>query len=189
MSPHICLLYQKTNFPFIFEEAARLGIELTLAHRPGEQPPKGLPGVARLLPLDIDDEQAAIEKLAEFREHHGLDGILTLWEGAVPFVARAAAQLGFPSVDPAAVALTRDKGEVRVRLRAAGLNCPRFVRLGDSRGFQLPEEMRFPVVVKPAHGFGIWYAILSFLNPEDPEFRVFWIRDGLAEEIRVSLQN
>lgn len=35
----------------------------------------------------------------------------------------------------------------------------------------------------------IWYAILSFLSPDDPEFRVFWIRDGLAEEIRVCLHN
>lgn len=31
----------------------------------------------------------------------------------------------------------------------------------------------------------IWYAILSFLNPQDPEFRVFWIREKLVQEIKV----
>lgn len=154
MSPHICLLYQKTNFPFIFEDAARLGVELTLAHRPDERPPAGLPAVARLLPLDIDDEKYAVGQLIELRARHGLDGLLTLWEGAVPFVARAASQLGLPGIDPTAAALTRDKSKVRKCLQATGLNCPQFVQLRDSHDFLLPAEMRFPVVVKPAHGFG-----------------------------------
>ena len=35
----------------------------------------------------------------------------------------------------------------------------------------------------------IWYAILSFLNPEAPEFRVFWIRDELVEEFRITQYN
>ncbi len=36
----------------------------------------------------------------------------------------------------------------------------------------------------PTHA-SIWYAILSFLDPEQPDLRAFWIREGLVSEVRV----
>ncbi len=36
----------------------------------------------------------------------------------------------------------------------------------------------------PSHA-NIWYAILSFLDPENPDLRAFWIREGLVNEVRI----
>ncbi len=151
---HLILVHQKTNFPFVFDDAERLGVELTLAHDPKDVPPPRLPAVRRTLPLSLEDERAAIDTLKRYRCEIGFDGLLTLWEGAVPFIARAAREMGLPGVDPAAATLTRDKLAVLRTLREAGLNHPRWVRWRVGQPLDGLEVLTLPVVIKPAAGFG-----------------------------------
>ncbi|MGS0650861.1 ATP-grasp domain-containing protein, partial [Staphylococcus arlettae] len=62
MGQHIVLIYQNIDIPFIFEEAEKLGIRLTLVNRPKQQP-VDLPAVKRQLSIDIFNEQVAINEL------------------------------------------------------------------------------------------------------------------------------
>lgn len=151
---HICLVYQKTNFPFIFEDANRLGINLTLVHHPNEAIPDGLPAVKTKLAIDIENERNAMEQLRKYKKENHFDGLLTLWEGAVPFVAKATKELKMPGLNPEAASLTRDKGKVREKLLENRLNCPKFIRIKDINDIPKIKDMLFPLIVKPAHGFG-----------------------------------
>lgn len=151
---NICLVHQKSLFPFIFEDAERLGVDLTLLHRPDQPAPPKLKAIKQVIPFPLDDEERALEELIRIRSDVGFDGLLSLWDGALPFVTRAAARLGLPNPDPEGTALTRDKGRVREVLAQAGLNCPRYFRLAQSADLPPDGEIPYPMVVKPAHGFG-----------------------------------
>lgn len=154
--PTVVLVYQRVSLPWVFDSARRAGIRIVLVPRPDERPgPEQLPpAVVDVLPLDWENDPA--DALAALRRRHReapFDGITTLYDPAVPFVAEAAEALGLPGVGRDTALAAQDKRIMRERLAAAGLNVPRFVRLdGDAPGTDVP-GLDFPVVVKPAQGF------------------------------------
>jgi argininosuccinate lyase len=84
-----------------------------------------------------------------------LAGLLTSSEYFVATTAGAAARLGLPGADPAAVARCRDKREQRRALRAAGVAVPSFAAAVSPGGaVQAARAIGLPVVVKPADGTG-----------------------------------
>ncbi|MEU8828054.1 ATP-grasp domain-containing protein [Streptomyces sp. NPDC048636] len=154
--PTVVLVYQRTTLPWVFDSAERAGIRLILVPRPDEDvaPDRLPPAVTDLLRLDLDRDRAgALATLRKLYETTPFQGICTLYDPAVPFVAEAAELLGLPGIGREAALGAQDKRVMRDRLAAAGLNTPRFVRLEDPSGWEAAAHLDFPVVVKPAHGF------------------------------------
>jgi biotin carboxylase len=153
MNRNVALIYPNPRIPFVFEEAAAAGIDITVIHPPGVVPPH-LPAVRQTLSLDVySDESAAIEVLSKLHQQKPFDGITTLLETCVPFTAAAALALGLRGISKEAALAARDKSRMRVRFREAGLNYPKFVRLNSPRDLDSLEGLDFPAVVKPASGF------------------------------------
>ncbi|MEV6318885.1 ATP-grasp domain-containing protein [Streptomyces sp. NPDC051776] len=154
--PTLVLVYQRTSLPWIFESAERAGIDLVLVPRPDEDVPADRlpPAVVGLLVLDLDGDRAdALETLRKRHETQPFQGLVTLYDPAVPFVAEAAERLGLPGIGCEAAFGAQDKRVMRERLAAAGLNVPRFARLDKPGDLATAKDLSFPVVVKPAHGF------------------------------------
>ncbi|MFD7447628.1 ATP-grasp domain-containing protein [Kitasatospora sp. NPDC059827] len=154
--PTLVLVYQRTSLPWVFESAERAGIDLVLVPRPdeavsGDRLP---PAVVDVLRLDVEGDPAgALDALRRRHEANAFQGVVTLYDPAVPFVAEAAELLGLPGIGRDAALGAQDKRIMRERLAAAGLNVPGFVRLDDPADWEKAARLAFPVVVKPAHGF------------------------------------
>lgn len=156
MKPRIGLVCQRVNHvPFVFEAAARRGLELIAVHTPDESAPLHMPGVVEALSLPVFDEpQCAIDGLKRWARSHRLDGLVTQREEAIPWTALATQALGLPGLSPEAAYGARDKARMRELLRAAGCNVPRFVKLAAAAQLAHCSSLRFPVVVKPTSGLG-----------------------------------
>ena len=84
-----------------------------------------------------------------------LAGIVTSSEYFVAVTARAAARLGLPGADPAAVEGCRDKRRQRAALARSGVAVPaHFPATTAQAAAAAASEIGFPVVVKPADGSG-----------------------------------
>lgn len=170
--PAIVLVHQRVSLPWIFDAADRAGIGVVLVPRPDEALPGELPGaVTEVLRLDLSDPAAALERLRSRHRERPFDGIATLYDPAVPFVAEAAEALGLPGIGASAARAAQDKRLMRERFAAAGMNVPRFARLDGPDAAPDPTapdltELRFPVVVKPAHGFSS-IGVVRVDAPED----------------------
>ncbi|MEV6564039.1 ATP-grasp domain-containing protein [Streptomyces kronopolitis] len=154
--PTVVLVYQRTSLPWVFDSARRAGIDLVLVPRPDETvPPDRLPpGVVDVLPLDVEgDPAAALAALVARHADVPFDGITTLYDPAVPFVADVAEALGLPGLGGATARAVQDKRIMRRRLAGAGLNVPGFVVLDEPGTWEAAARLDFPVVVKPANGF------------------------------------
>ncbi|GGV13859.1 hypothetical protein GCM10010260_61030 [Streptomyces filipinensis] len=153
--PKLVLVGQLSVFPWAFEAAERAGIDLILVPRGDDTlESAGRPdAVVELLPLDIDDDpDGALSALTERHRQEPFDGIMSGNERVIPFVARAARELGFPGLTEEAAAVVRDKRSMRQRLLEAGLGVPGFVVVKDPDHWTDALTLRFPVVVKPANG-------------------------------------
>lgn len=154
--PTVVLVYQRTSLPWVFDSARRAGIDLILVPRPDEPvtPDRLPPAVVDVLPLDVEgDPAAALAALGERHKNVPFDGITTLYDPAVPFVAEAAEALGLPGLGNGTARAVQDKRIMRRRLAEAGLNVPGFVVLDDPGTQADATGLDFPVVVKPANGF------------------------------------
>ncbi|MEU8620580.1 ATP-grasp domain-containing protein [Streptomyces sp. NPDC048623] len=184
--PTLVLLHQRVSLPWIFEGAARAGIDVVLVPRPDEEVrADALPtAVVELLPLDVEGDPAgALEALRKRHEARPFQGVATLYDPLVPFVAEVAELLGLPGIGRDTALGAQDKRVMRERLAAAGLNVPRFVRIDGPD----PEPgltaaaaeggLDFPVVVKPAHG----YSSLGVTRADTPDA----LRGTVAEVRRV----
>ncbi|WP_329459885.1 ATP-grasp domain-containing protein [Streptomyces sp. NBC_01497] len=154
--PKLLLVGQLSTLPWVFDAADRAGIDLILVLR-GDDTPEAAAraaAVVEVLPLDIDgDQEAALAVLSDRYRREPFGGIMAGNEKVVPFVARAARELGLPGLTDQAAAVVRDKRRMRRLLREAGLGTPGFTVLDDPDGWTDALALRFPVVVKPANGF------------------------------------
>ncbi|MFJ6790938.1 ATP-grasp domain-containing protein [Streptomyces angustmyceticus] len=159
--PKLVLVGQLSTFPWVFEAAERAGIDVILVPRGDdtEESARRAAAVVELLPLDIEgNPEDALAALADRYRQEPFDGIMAGNEQAVPFVARAAAELGLPGLTEEAATAVRDKRSMRRHLRDAGLGAPGFVVVEELDDWTDALSLRFPVVVKPANGhssFGV----------------------------------
>jgi D-alanine-D-alanine ligase-like ATP-grasp enzyme len=156
--PRALLVYQRVSLPWIFDAAVRAGVDLVLVPRPDEGVPAVRPpGVAEVVALDVfADPPAALARVEELHRRAPLDGVLTLFDGAVPFVALVAERLGLPGLGVEAALAARDKRVMRERFAEAGVPSPAAVRVDrlDAPGaLGAAMALRPPLVVKPAGGY------------------------------------
>lgn len=166
--PTVVLVYQRTSLPWVFDSASRAGIDLVLVPRPDESlsPDRLPPAVVDVLPLDVEgDPVKALGVLRERYANAPFDGITTLYDPAVPFVADVAEALGLPGLGSGTARAVQDKRIMRRRLAEAGLNVPGFVVLDDPGTWAAATALDFPVVVKPANGF----SSLGVTKADSPE--------------------
>ncbi len=90
------------------------------------------------------------ERIAAAAAAQPLDAVIAADDAGVVIAAEAGRRLGLPHNDPAAVAATRDKAEMRRRCAAAGVPQPRFAVTGPADDVAaVASAVGYPVVVKP----------------------------------------
>ncbi|MEV5121828.1 ATP-grasp domain-containing protein [Streptomyces decoyicus] len=153
--PKLVLVGQLSVFPWVFEAAERAGIDLILIPRGDDSVESAgrAKAVVEVLPLDVDgNPDGALSALADRHRREPFDGIMSGNERVIPFVARAARELGLTGLTEEAAAVVRDKRSMRQRLLEAGLGVPGFVVIKDPDSWTDALTLRLPVVVKPASG-------------------------------------
>ncbi|MFF4468295.1 ATP-grasp domain-containing protein [Streptomyces sp. NPDC001599] len=125
-----------------------------LARDPGRYPYAAEDAVDTRL-LDTCDPDAVLRALTGLTADGGLAGVTSSSEYYVATAARAAAALGLPGPDGAAVADCRAKDVQRERLRRAGVPVPAFEAVADAAAaVAAAESLGHPVVLKPVSGSG-----------------------------------
>jgi biotin carboxylase len=163
--PVLALLHHRVGLPWIFEAAEREGVDLLFVPRPGDSPDlASMPRpVTEVLAGDaLTDPDGLLAALAARRP----DGVLTMFDPAVPFAARAAAELGLPGVSEEAARRCVDKRALRERLAAAGAHTPGYATVPPGGDSSQAARLRFPVVVKPAAGFSS-LGVVRVDHPDD----------------------
>jgi biotin carboxylase len=156
--PRVVLVGPFLAFPWVFDAAARAGVDLLVIPREDEaagaaEAVASLESVVQLLPLSpAEDPQGALAALVALHQREPLQGIMTGSEMAVPFTALAARTLGLVGLSEEAADVVRDKRSMRERLRRAGLGTPAFVPLDRPEDWADALVLGFPVVVKPVDG-------------------------------------
>lgn len=156
MRPRVGLVCQRNNnIPFIFDVAARHGIDLIDIFAKGENPQPLQLALADRLELDVfDSPEAALATLEAWARENRLDGIMTSREEAIVWTARAARRLGLPGIDPDAADAARNKAEARRRMQTAGCNMPAFLDYCGPGDDAALDAMVYPYVIKPKAAFG-----------------------------------
>src|SRR5581483_5354871 len=121
--PRVLLVLPTATYraPDFLEAARELGAEVVVASE-AEQAMAETMG-DRAVTIDICNPIAAAERISRLRK---LDAVIGVDEQGVLVAAYAAAALGLPHNPPEAVAVTRDKAQLRRVLTDAGLRQPRF---------------------------------------------------------------
>ncbi|MEU1673873.1 ATP-grasp domain-containing protein [Streptomyces roseifaciens] len=146
----------------VVSEAVALGHEVTfvahsldpyLAAEGGEE---ALKTPTRLLTgVPTTDPAGLLDVIGSLHRKHPVHGVLALSEGHLPATAEVAEALGLPFESTAVMRRLRDKHAVRELLGAAGVPQPAFRRaLAVAEAVAAAGELGYPVVVKPADGFG-----------------------------------
>ena len=99
----------------------------------------------RAVRVDLDDPEGAAAAMVDRDDRLPVDAVVAVDDRGVVPAAHAAARLGLPHNPPDAVAATRDKAELRLRLAAAEVAQPEFELLRDDARPSLP----YPLVLKP----------------------------------------
>ena len=159
--------------PDFVKAAKALGVELVVG---SEEAPVYAAG-DRALAIPLDDPGAAADLIERLDRDRGIDAVVAVDDQGVVAAATAGERLGFPHNDPAAVAATRDKAELRARLAAAEVPQPAF---GTS-----PDDVGYPCVVKPTGLAASQGVIRCDTEPEYDaavaRIRTFWNGDLIVE--------
>jgi biotin carboxylase len=134
--------------PDLLAAARTLGVEVVVA----SDVRQALAGVmgTRAVTIDLCDPDASASSLASALAGIPVGAVVAVDDGGVVTAARAAALLGLPHNDPAAVLATRDKSVLRGLLAAAGVDQPAYRVAGPADDIgDLAAALGMPVVVKP----------------------------------------
>jgi biotin carboxylase len=106
------------------------------------------------LVLDFKDVDESVRKIVAYAEHTPIDAVVAVDDPTTSIGARASKALGHAHNDAAGVSATRDKLDLRRRLRGMGLPQPEFVDIGLDRdpedaASEVAESVGFPCVIKP----------------------------------------
>ena len=160
--------------PDFVKAAKALGVELVVG---SDEAPVYAAG-DRAMAIPLDDPAAAADLIERLDRERGIDAVVAVDDQGVVAAATAGERLGFPHNDPAAVAATRDKADLRARLAAAEVPQPAF---GTS-----PLDVGYPCVVKPT-GLAASQGVIrcnteSEYDAAVTRIRTFWSGDLIVEQ-------
>lgn len=159
--------------PDFVKAAKALGVELVVG---SEEAPVYAAG-DRAMAIPLDDPAAAADLIERLDRERGIDAVVAVDDQGVVAAATAGERLGFPHNDPAAVAATRDKADLRARLAAAEVPQPAF---GTS-----PDDVGYPCVVKPT-GLAASQGVIRCNTESEYDaavacIRTFWTGEVIVE--------
>jgi D-alanine--D-alanine ligase len=146
---------------FTLEYAKRFGATVLLVG-PELDVPKKL--VDYFVQVDNYNHKEVIEKVEAFFSQHPdvmVDGAITFWEDDVPLLAKMCEHFGFIGNSFETAINTRNKYEMRKRLRDCGLGSPEFHLIQSKE--DLDDAMHFigfPAVMKPVWGSDSQFVVL-----------------------------
>ncbi len=127
----------------------------------GDQAESALPSVAReslAAHLHVDslqDEQAIVERVADFASRVPIDRVECLWEPYVILAARIRERLGLPGLTVAETIPFRDKEVMKRVLDSAGIRTPfHYSATTVAQVVEAAQSIGYPVIVKPIAGAG-----------------------------------
>lgn len=150
---NLAIICQNRKLPFVFEEAEQSGIDITFFYNAEECAPSSLPAVKHTVALPLfSNEDEALKIIEDQYKHHPFDGMLTLFEPALNFAAKAAKKLNLPYLSESVIENCRNKNLTRRIMQEHRLNTPIFIELAEE---EVPDkaDLQFPLVVKPTNGF------------------------------------
>lgn len=155
---HVIILEPLSSGVALVQAARRSGFDvIVFTARQGEREfaePADDRGVS-VITVDTYDTEAVVAAARELHKEVELLAVIPGWEYCVDVAAETARRLGLPHLSEATAAAARNKFESRERLKAAGLNVPRYAlvrTLADAES--RAEEVGFPAVFKPTDGGG-----------------------------------
>jgi hypothetical protein len=146
-----------------YEAAKSLGITIVVLDQPGHwlEDDAGPHAHYReaFIPISVDGDEGLTQRVVDavLAYPHKVDGIVTISDVRLPFVARACESLGLPTSPSAAYFLAGDKGGTRELENAATQNKEGFVvNTASDLGTILMQEkksIQYPLIVKPCTGW------------------------------------
>ena len=127
------------------QAAATLGADLIVASDRRQALSAFLGDRALVLPLNRPEEAA--QRVVDHAARLPIDAVVAVDDQGVRAAALAAERLGLKTSDPEAVARTRDKAAMRDALASAGVPQPGYLSVAP--GQPLPDDLTYPVVLKP----------------------------------------
>ncbi len=101
------------------------------------------------------DEDAALASILGQLRGRNVDLVESLWEPTMLLAARLREAIGLPGLSVADTVAFRDKGEMKEKVRAAGLRTARSFRTTTRDGCrEAAEQLGFPIIIKPIAGAG-----------------------------------
>ena len=164
----IALIYQKSLFPFIFEAAKEIGVEIALFHYPHEKPEHEYPAIIKQYSLDIFfDEGKALDFVIKKIKELDIKGVLTLRDEAIPFTSRVACQLNLQYIPYDVAINARDKAIMSKCFYENKVSAPKSSKISNIEQISsLHNILNFPVIVKPTSGFGS-IGVIKAYNKEE----------------------
>ena len=151
----LLIVGQDVKLNFIFEEAKRLEIDVYYIHE----------GQESILPDDIDAKDVfrlpifsnpdqAIRDLEKLHSKYNFDGVVTLYDPALSFVARVCEHFNFSALDLEFTENCRQKNNIRKILKQNNLNSPEYFVFSDKTEIDLDLfDSLYPLIVKPSNAF------------------------------------
>jgi biotin carboxylase len=132
-----------------FLDAGRkLGVEIVSASEHPSTFEERLPD--HLVTLDFTNPMTAADRMAAFARTHPIDAVVAVDDATTVVAAAIAERLGLKANPVAAARATRNKREMRERLRAAGVPQPRYWPISlDADPERAAEAVDVPCVLKP----------------------------------------
>ncbi|PIZ74368.1 hypothetical protein COY07_00715 [Candidatus Peregrinibacteria bacterium CG_4_10_14_0_2_um_filter_43_11] len=167
---------------FTLEIAKKLGANIILVNQKFDV---GKKLVDHYVEADMYNHSEVLEKLKLFRERNPevrFDGAITFWEDDVPLLARVCEAFKLTGNSYHTAVNTRNKFEMRKRLKETGLGNPAFCLVKTK--FDLKgaiKEVGFPAVMKPVWGSDSEFVVLV-KNEEEAESTLEYLQKNCNEE-------
>jgi biotin carboxylase len=155
--PTVLLILPSATYraPEFLEAAAELGVTVVA----GSNAPSALAPIMgeRYLELDLGDPLGAAEAIVNLDRTMPLDAVVGVDDQGLLTAALASERLGLAANPPAAIAATRNKGDLRTLLNQGEVQQPRFEVLSRNAATVAADvaaaarRVGFPVVIKPSN--------------------------------------
>lgn len=146
---------------FTLERAKKLGVNVILVNQKLDVS-KSL--ISHFVQADTYNHDEVIEKLHGFARAHpdvDLHGAITFWEDDIPLLARVCAEFDLIGNSCEAAILTRNKHDMRKKLKETGLGSAEFHLVKTVRDLnEAMVKIGFPAVMKPAWGADSEFVVL-----------------------------
>ena len=120
-----------------------------------QMPPLAAQSLAAHLHVSFGNDDAIVEKVAEFAQRVPIHRVECLWEPYMILAARIRERLGLPGLTVQQTIPYRDKEVMKRVLDAAGIRTPHHYSATTAAGVvEAAETIGFPVIVKPIDGAG-----------------------------------